>query len=102
MFADREPLEYDEIMAIRDRLCRQCAGEEVFSSRHSHRSLDGSCGYMRWEDACNNVLESQLEGYRRKLVEAGASDAHMEQDVRFVKHCMNILCFNGIVSEARE
>ena len=101
-FGDIQKVTVERYLCALARFTYRVTGREVFASNHSHRSLEGPNGFMRKRDTCNNVLESQLDGYRRKLLEMGASDTYIEYDVKFVRHCMNLLSFNGVCDNAMD
>ncbi len=101
-FGDIQKVTIERYLCALSRFTYRVTGREVFATNHSHRSIEGPNGFMRRNDTCNNVLESQLDGYRKKLVEAGASENYIESDVKFVKHCMNLLSFNGVCDNAKD
>lgn len=101
-FGDVKKVTVERYLCALARFIYRVSGREVFATNHSHRSIERSNGFMRREDTCNNILGSQLDAYKKKLSEAGASENFISSDVKFVKHCMNLLSFNGICDNARD
>ena len=70
-FGDIQKVTIERYLCALARFTYRVTGREVFATNHSHRSIEGPNGFMRRNDACNNVLESQLNSYRKKLEENG-------------------------------